>query len=82
MLSVQEVLPHFLQLLTISNGPRLLGHAVLKATVALLTRIGTCGGIGLEPGSVVVTEEALDGRCRPVLDVVGTMYISFRSCIT
>ena len=42
-------------------------------------RIGTCGGIGLPPGTVVVTEEAVDGRVRPVLDTVqttdiGTMY--------
>ena len=33
-------------------------------------RIGTCGGIGLPPGTVVVTEEAVDGRVRPVLDTV------------
>ena len=35
-----------------------------------MLRIGTCGGIGLPPGSVVVTEEALDGRLRPTLDTV------------
>ena len=33
-------------------------------------RIGTCGGIGLPPGTVVVTEEALDGQLRPYLDTV------------
>merc|ERR1712126_266668 len=33
-------------------------------------RIGTCGGIGLAPGTVVVTEEAVDGRFRPVLDTI------------
>merc|ERR1712038_1279350 len=33
-------------------------------------RIGTCGGIGLPPGTVVVTEEAVDGRLRPFLDTV------------
>lgn len=47
---------------------KLMYHAGVKDPVFF--RIGTCGGIGLEPGSVVVTEEALDGRCRPVLDVV------------
>ena len=49
-----------------------------ETTMVPPTRIGTCGGIGLEPGSVVVTEEALDGRCRPVLEVVGTVYTSYR----
>ena len=34
-------------------------------------RIGTCGGIGLEPGTVVITEEAFDGQLRPLLDTVG-----------
>ena len=33
-------------------------------------RIGTCGGIGLEPGTVVVTKEAVDGKLRPVSENV------------
>lgn len=28
-------------------------------------RIGTCGGLGLEPGTVVVTEKAVDGEMNP-----------------
>jgi uridine phosphorylase len=28
-------------------------------------RIGTCGGIGVEPGSIVITNEAVDGMFRP-----------------
>jgi uridine phosphorylase len=28
-------------------------------------RIGTCGGVGIEPGTLVVTEEAVDGKFRP-----------------
>ena len=32
--------------------------------------MGTCGGIGLEPGTVVVTREAVDGRLRSSLDMV------------
>ena len=32
--------------------------------------MGTCGGIGLKPGTVVVTEEAVDGTLRPYLDTV------------
>ncbi|XP_062613616.1 uridine phosphorylase 1-like [Saccostrea cucullata] len=28
-------------------------------------RIGTCGGVGLEPGSVVVTDKAVDGEMNP-----------------
>ena len=34
------------------------------------SRMGTCGGIGLEPGTVVVTKEAVDGRLRSSLDMV------------
>ena len=33
-------------------------------------RIGTCGGIGLQPGTVVVTREAVDGTLRPYHDTV------------
>lgn len=28
-------------------------------------RIGTCGGIGVEPGSIVISTEAVDGLFRP-----------------
>ena len=30
-----------------------------------LFRLGTCGGINLTPGTVVITEEAVDGLFRP-----------------
>ena len=33
-------------------------------------RLGTCGGIGLTPGTVVVTEQAVDGRLQPYLETV------------
>ena len=42
----------------------------LKKVFNSVGRIGTCGGIGLPPGTVVVTEEALDGQLRPYLDTV------------
>ncbi|KAK7471393.1 hypothetical protein BaRGS_00035945 [Batillaria attramentaria] len=32
-------------------------------------RIGTSGGLGLEPGSVVITDEAVDGLLRPYMEV-------------
>ena len=47
---------------------KLMYHAGVKDPVFI--RIGTCGGIGLPPGTVVVTEEALDGQLRPYLDTV------------
>lgn len=28
-------------------------------------RIGTCGGIGVDPGTVIITNEAVDGLLRP-----------------
>jgi len=45
---------------------KLMYHSGVKDPIFF--RIGTCGGIGLPPGTVVVTEEAVDGRMRPVLD--------------
>jgi len=47
---------------------KLMYHSGVKDPVFI--RVGTCGGIGLDPGTVVVTEEAVDGRLRPVLDTV------------
>ena len=47
---------------------KLMYHAGVKDPVFI--RIGTCGGIGRPPGTVVVTEEALDGQLRPYLDTV------------
>jgi len=43
---------------------------MLELKIPSFFRIGTCGGIGLPPGTVVVTEEAVDGRVRPVLDTI------------
>lgn len=28
-------------------------------------RIGTCGGVGVDPGTLIVTSEAVDGMFRP-----------------
>jgi len=47
---------------------KLMYHAGVKNPIFF--RIGTCGGIGLPPGTVVVTDEALDGRLRPIHDTV------------
>jgi uridine phosphorylase len=34
-------------------------------------RMGTCGGIGLVPGTLVITQEAVDGLFRPEYRQVG-----------
>jgi hypothetical protein len=47
--------------------------------VIFLSRIGTCGGIGLPPGTVVVTDEAFDGLLRPVLDTVSSLFLFWSS---
>jgi len=47
---------------------KLLHYAKVKDPV--LFRIGTSGGIGLPPGSVVITEQALDCRLRPFYEMV------------
>ena len=43
---------------------------ILNGKEISATRIGTCGGIGLTPGTVVVTEQAVDGRLQPYLETV------------
>lgn len=47
---------------------KLMYHAGVKDPIFF--RIGTCGGIGLEPGTVVITEQAFDGQVRPYLDTI------------
>ncbi|XP_015524352.1 uridine phosphorylase 1 isoform X1 [Neodiprion pinetum] len=52
---------------------KLMYHAKVKDPIFF--RIGTCGGIGLEGGTVVISEEAVDGLLRPFLElpVLGKM---------
>ncbi|XP_005097208.1 uridine phosphorylase 1 [Aplysia californica] len=50
-------------------------HEILKLVYhagcydVIFFRIGTSGGLGLEAGSVVITEEAVDGLLRPYMEV-------------
>jgi len=41
-----------------------------KCQNPIFFRLGTCGGVGVEPGTVIITSEALDGQLRPVYEVV------------
>lgn len=36
----------------------------------VLFRIGTSGGIGVEPGTVIISKKAVDGLCREVHEMV------------
>lgn len=47
---------------------KLMYHAKCKDPVFI--RIGTCGGIGVEGGTVVITEEAVDGLLRNTYELV------------
>lgn len=47
---------------------KLMYHAKVKDPIFF--RIGTCGGIGIEGGTVVISEEAVDGLGRPFLEMV------------
>jgi uridine phosphorylase len=49
---------------------KLMYHA--KAKDPIFFRIGTCGGIGLDGGTVIISEEAVDGLLRPFLELVIT----------
>lgn len=53
---------------------KLMYHAKCKDPVFI--RIGTCGGIGVEGGTVVITEEAVDGLLRNTFEVVIFFYSS------
>ncbi|XP_029657960.1 uridine phosphorylase 1-like [Octopus sinensis] len=41
-----------------------------KCVDPLIIRIGTCGGLGLDPGTVVITQKAYDGFLREFLSIV------------
>ncbi|XP_017868919.1 PREDICTED: uridine phosphorylase 1-like isoform X1 [Drosophila arizonae] len=47
---------------------KLVHHA--KCQDPVFFRMGTCGGIGVEPGTLVITSQPLDGQLRPVYEVV------------
>lgn len=47
---------------------KLMYHARVKDPIFF--RIGTSGGIGLEGGTVVISDEAVDGQLRPYFELV------------
>lgn len=47
---------------------KLMYHARVRDPVFF--RLGTCGGIGLDGGQLVITNEAVDGLMRPYLELV------------
>lgn len=47
---------------------KLMYHAKVKDPIFF--RIGTCGGIGQEGGTVVISEDAVDGLGREYLEMV------------
>jgi uridine phosphorylase len=47
---------------------KLMFHARVRDPIFF--RIGTCGGIGLEGGTVVISEETVDGMMQPYLELV------------
>jgi uridine phosphorylase len=51
---------------------KLMYHA--KAKDPIFFRIGTCGGVGLDGGTVIISEEAVDGMLRPFLELVNKFY--------
>lgn len=47
---------------------KLMYHARVKDPVFI--RIGTCGGIGYEGGTVIISEEAVDEMMKPYFELV------------
>ncbi|XP_052841259.1 uridine phosphorylase 2 isoform X3 [Drosophila gunungcola] len=47
---------------------KMMHHA--KCQDPVFIRIGTCGGIGVDPGTVVISSEAVDGRLNPAHEIL------------
>lgn len=47
---------------------KLMYHAKCKDPIFF--RLGTCGGIGIEGGNLVISESAVDGLMQPFLELV------------
>ncbi|KAH8234379.1 hypothetical protein KR038_008728, partial [Drosophila bunnanda] len=41
-----------------------------KCQDPVFIRMGTCGGIGVEPGTVIISSEAVDGRLHPAHEIL------------
>lgn len=54
---------------------KLLYHAKCKDVV--LIRSGTCGGIGVEPGTVVITRNSVNDHFIPVHEFVSLSFMNF-----
>lgn len=54
---------------------KLMYHAAVKDPIFF--RLGTCGGLGLEPGTVVITTEPLNGMLEPIHMNVGYILTNF-----
>lgn len=51
---------------------KLMYHAKVKDPIFF--RIGTCGGVGIEGGTVVISEEAVDGMMNSHYEVVSFVH--------
>lgn len=59
---------------------KLMYHAKCKDPVFI--RIGTCGGIGIEGGTVVVSDDAVDSLLKNTYEMVSMLnYGCFKTCI-
>jgi len=47
----------------------------------IFLRIGTCGGLGVPPGTVVVTKDAFNGLLRNEHQIVGNKLTNFEDYI-
>jgi len=56
---------------------KLLTHAGAKDVT--IFRLGSSGGLGIKPGTVVVTTEAVNGEIKPVYEQVGS-HINHQIC--
>lgn len=57
---------------------KLMYHAQVRDPVFF--RIGTSGGIGLEGGTVIISEEAVDGQLNPHFEQVINILSHLRNC--
>lgn len=59
---------------------KLMFHA--KVVDPVFFRIGTSGGIGLEGGTVIISDEAVDGTLQPYLELVSVLRLVYFMFIT
>lgn len=58
---------------------KLMYHARVRDPIFF--RIGTCGGVGIDGGNVIITEEALNADLKPYQELVSRYNVYMYICV-